>query len=383
VQGVRVIDCTRVLAGPFATQHLADQGADVVKVEPPGGDETRGYGPVVDGESTYFLALHRNKRSIVIDLRCPEGVAVLDRLLDGADVLVENARPDTAANLGFDPARVAERHPRLVHVSIRGFHPEVPDFGQRPGYDVVVQALGGGMALTGSPDRPPVRSALPIADLFAGLLASNAVLHGLFERERTGRGGHVVVDMLQASAGALTYHATRATVGGGSGPRRGNAHAGLVPYDAYPCADGWLAVGCGNDGLWRRLCAALSLNPPPGLDRNVDRVARRAEVDALVAAALAPWPLADADRRLADAGVPAAPVLTPEQTLAHPAVRTVTVPHPTFGDVALVGPMWSTSSTRTEHTAPPALGAHTDDLLAEVGFAATDIARLRATSVVG
>ncbi|MFT5994307.1 MAG: crotonobetainyl-CoA:carnitine CoA-transferase CaiB-like acyl-CoA transferase, partial [Bradymonadia bacterium] len=175
MNGVRIIDCTRVLAGPWATQQLADQGAEVIKVESPDGDETRGYGPVIDGESTYFQALNRNKRSVCIDLKTAEGQRVLDALLQTADVLVDNVRTPAAAKLGLLPQRIRAVHPHIVHVGIRGFGADTPtEWRDRPGYDVVIQALSGGMSLTGMPDGPPVRSALPIADLIAGLLATQA-----------------------------------------------------------------------------------------------------------------------------------------------------------------------------------------------------------------
>ena len=247
---IRIIDCTRVLAGPWATQQLADQGAEVIKVEAPDGDETRGYGPIVDGESTYFQALNRNKRSVVLDLKTPEGRARLDQLLATADVLVDNIRDEAAERIGLARERIRQAHPHLVHVGIRGFDPDgAPEWASRPGYDVVIQALAGGMSLTGSPEGPPVRSALPIADLIAGLLTTQAVLFGLLHRQRSGTGSWTVVDMMQANVGSLVYHATRHTLAGDAGPRLGNAHAGLVPYDTYKCADGWLAVGCGNDAI--------------------------------------------------------------------------------------------------------------------------------------
>lgn len=362
--GIRIIDCTRVLAGPWATQQLADQGADVIKVEPPGGDETRGYGPIVDGRSTYFDSVNRNKRSVVLDLTTPEDRAHMGRLLATADVLVDNVRSPAARKLGLDADTVRQIAPHIVHVALRGFAPDAPEaWRDQPGYDNVIQALSGAMHLTGMPDGPPVRSGLPIADLIAGLLVTQAVLLGLLERgDRSHAGNHTVVDMMTASVASLVYHASRETQANGAGSRLGNAHAGLVPYNAYRCADGWVSIGCGNDRIWTRLKTVLALTAGPELDRNIDRIAQRAHVDALVSDALAPLSVQDAVNRLVSADVPAAPVLDVAQALAHPATRTMNV-----DGVRVVGPMLRTATTRQTHHTAPSLGEHSDEVLSPRG----------------
>lgn len=378
MNGIRIIDCTRVLAGPWATQQLADQGADVIKVESPTGDETRGYGPMVAGESTYFQALNRNKRSACIDLTTAQGQHILDTLLASADVLVDNVRTRAAAKLGLLPDRIRATHPHIVHVGVRGFGAQSPEeWRDRPGYDVVIQALSGGMSLTGMPDGPPVRSALPVADLIAGLLVTQAVLLGLLQRQTTGTGTHTAVDMMQANTASLVYHATRQTLAGDAGGRLGNAHAGLVPYDAYPCSDGWMAIGCGNDRIWKRLVDALGLASNASLDVNAQRVAQRSTVDALVSEAVAHRTMAQCDALFAAHGVPAAPVQSVAQAIHHPAVNNVVI-----DGRELPGVMLDTQTTRQEHTAAPRLGSDTESVLSECGYSADDVERLRATGVV-
>jgi crotonobetainyl-CoA:carnitine CoA-transferase CaiB-like acyl-CoA transferase len=377
MNGIRILDLTRVLAGPQATQMLADQGAEVVKIEAPGGDETRGFGPFVDGYSTYFMASNRNKRSVVLDLRTDAGREVLDRLLARADVLIENFRPGVAERLGFGWTDVHRRFPRLVYVGISAFGEDAPPaWRRRPGYDIVFQAMGGSAAVNGLPGHPPLRHGLPIADLFGAMLAAQAVLVGLLERERTGRTQKIAVNMMQVQAAMLVYHATRFTMTGEVEERLGNAHRGLVPYDVYRCADGWLALACGNDGIWQRLVAALGLPDRPEWARNPDRLQHRAAVDAAVGTALAGLQVAAADALLADAGVPAGPVLPLDRTLAHPAVTQVQALHPVLGPLTLPGPAITTATTRPAHDPPPLLGEHRDAVLGELGYDARAIAAL-------
>src|SRR5688500_5960574 len=237
MNGIRVLDFSRVLAGPWAAQHLADQGAAVVKIESPEGDETRRFAPMVDGESTYFLSCNRNKRSIVLDLRTAAGREVALRLVETADVLLHNWRPGVAERLGLSWDAVRARNPRLVYVCISAFGSDDPEWAPRAGYDLVLQAMGGAMSFTGFPGQPPVRAGTPVADLVAGLLAVQGVLHGLLHRERTGEGQRIEVDMMQAQAACLVYHYSRYTVTGEAETPRGNAHKGLVPYGVYRCPD--------------------------------------------------------------------------------------------------------------------------------------------------
>lgn len=365
MNGIRILDLSRVLAGPWATMHLADQGADVIKVEPPGGDDTRSFGPHHEGVSTYYLAANRNKRSILLDLRTEADRAILYDLVPTVDVVVQNFRPGVAERLGCDEATLRALRPDLVFVSITAFGHTGP-YAQRPGYDLVLQAIGGAMALTGHPGSPPTKCATSIADLTTGLFAVQAILQGLLHRERTGEGDRIDVSMMAAQAHSLAYHATRYSVTGEVDRQRGNGHAGLAPYDVYRCVDGWFAVGCGNDRIFERLRAVLGLADDPAWSTNAARVADRDRLDTAVKGALANWTIADADARFAEAGIPAGPVLDPGQVVRHPAVDTLSVRHPVLGSYEQLAPVFQTKTTRSVHRAPPALDADRESILAEV-----------------
>lgn len=364
MKGIRILDMSRVLAGPWATMHLADQGAEVIKVEPPEGDDTRAFGPHHEGVSTYFLSANRNKRSIVLDLRRPEDRAVLYDLVPTVDVVVQNFRPGVAERLGCDEATLRSLRPDLVFVTISGFGHEGP-YAQRPGYDLVLQALGGAMAITGQPGAPPTKCGTSIADLTTGLFAVQAILQGLLHRARTGEGDRIDVSMLGAQAHALAYHASRWLVAGTEDVQRGNSHAGLAPYDVYRCRDGWLALGCGNDRIFARLCDVLGIEPEPGWDTNPGRVADRDRLDRVVGGCLAELDVAEADRILAAAGVPAGPVLRPSEVVEHPAVDTVTVDHATLGPIRQLAPVFNSRTTRAEHRGPPELDGDREHILRE------------------
>lgn len=382
--GIRILDLSRVLAGPWATQQLADQGADVIKVEPPGGDETRRFGPVVDGVSTYYAALNRNKRSIELDLRTDAGREVALRLAERCDVVVENYRPGVAERLGVGFEALRQRNPRLIYVAIHAFGAEGdPAWVSRAGYDLVLQAMGGAASFTGFPGSPPLRAGIPAADLNAAHLCVQAVLLGLLHRERTGEGQKIVVNMMQAQVAALTYLASRYTMAGEVETPRGNQHRGLAPYDLYRCADGWLAVACGNDAIWQRIREALHLPDHEAWRTNAGRVAHREALDAALAKALGKLTVAEADRRLARAAVPAGPVLDTAGALAHPQVQRVRVDDPVLGTVELPGPAITTATTRTSHRAAPHLGDDSDSVLAELGYTPADLERLAAAGAFG
>ncbi len=387
-----VIDLTRVLSGPFATMQLGDLGARVIKIERPGGgDDTRGFGPpFLAGESAYFLAVNRNKESVSIDLADPRGREAVARMLARADVLVENFRPGVLDRLGLGPAQTLARNPRLVYASISGYgHAGLPSFSSRPGYDLILQGVGGVMSVTGEPDGPPLKAGLPIADLAAGLYAVIGVLTALHARGRTGRGQHVDVSMLDGLISILSYQAGLALATGVVPGRMGNAHPTIVPYQTFRARDGWLNIGCGNDALFRSFCQAsghANLAGDPRYRTNADRVRHRdallAELGPLVAARDA----ADWLAALEAAGVPCGPVLDVGQALAHPqaAAREMlrTIVHPSAGEIRVTGvPVRLADTPGDLRLPPPLLGEHTDAFLREAGLSNEEIAAMRRDGV--
>jgi len=338
--GVRVLDFTRVLAGPFATMTLADLGADVVKVESPrGGDDTRAFGPpFAAGVSTYFLAINRGKRSVAIDLRLPEGQALARRLAARADVVMENFRPGVMADLGLDHATLCEGRPDLVYCSISGFGQADP----RRGYDIVAQGMSGIPALTGPVAGDPYKCGASIADLTAGMNAVQAVLAALFRRERTGEGAFIDLSLVDGQRALLVYHASSWLNGGVAPPRPGNRHPSIHPFGIYAAADGPFTLAIGNDRLWRAMCAALGepdWATDPRFATIADRVAARHAVDALIQPRFAARSVDELLALLQEAGVPCGPVWDVPTTLddatlvehphpetAHRTVRTVPLP---------------------------------------------------------
>src|SRR5438552_3747283 len=272
LEGITVLDLTRVLSGPYCTMLLADMGARVIKIEQPGkGDDTRGWGPpFVKGESAYFLSINRNKESVTLDFKHPAGRAVLDRLLAGADVLVENFRPGTLSKIGLDYPSLAARHPRLVYCSISGFGHTGPR-RREAGYDAVMQAEGGLMSITGSADGPPFRLGVAIADIVSGMFAAQGITLALFARERTGRGQAVDIAMLDSVVALLSYQAGIYFATEKAPGRLGNRHPTIVPYETFPAADGEFVLAVGNDDQWQRFCEVAGFEQQERFSTNRQR----------------------------------------------------------------------------------------------------------------
>jgi CoA:oxalate CoA-transferase len=377
LDGVTVLDLSIFLAGPFCTQILADLGAEVIKVEAPTGDPTRSLPPYEHrGESAYFLSANRNKKSVVLDLTTAVGRAAATELAARSDVVVENFRPGVAAKLGMDWATLAPANPRLIGCSISGFGQDGPD-AQRPAYDMVVQAISGGMSITGERGGRPVRSGLPIADLNAGQFAALAIAAALLERGRSGLGQYIDISMLDVQISLLSYQAAYHLIGGAEPGPQGRGHDSIPTYAAFLTRDQREVLVCANtERMWTNLVDVLELaylRDDPRYRTNADRHRNRDTLESLLERAFA---IRDADPLLAAliaAGVPAAAVNTVGQALADPQVRSRgmvhSVQHTLGGSVELIGnPMRFSRSAQPEPVSPPTLGQHTEEILHRIGY---------------
>ncbi len=390
---VRVLDASRVLAGPLCSQILGDLGAEVIKVERPGaGDDTRAWGPPFVGPfSAYFLSCNRNKRGIALDLARPEGIRLFRELVRCSDVLLENFRAASAAKLGLGPENLLALNPRLVVCSISGFGRTGP-MSDLPGYDFAIQALSGLMSITGPVEGPPCKVGVAVTDVLTGLYAANAVLACLHARARSGHGYAIDLALLDCAVAAQVNLVQAYLSSGTVPPRQGNAHLQIVPYQAFATADDWLVLAVGNDGQWQRFCRAAErsdLAADPRFATNTQRVEHRAVLVPLVEAVLGQWPSAVWQEKLLAAEVPHAPVWDYAQLFAQPQAEArglrVTVRDPDGRPVDLVGsPFHIAGTTLPEATAPPRLSQDTDRVLTELlGVEAARLAELRRLGVIG
>ena len=386
--GIRVLDLTRILSGPYASMTLADLGAEVLKVEPPQGDDTRGWGPpFVEGESAYYLSANRGKRDIVLDLKQPLAQQALWDLIARSDIVMENFRPGTLEKLGFGWETLHARYPRLILVSLSGYGQTGP-YAQQPGYDLIAQAEGGLMYVTGEPGRAPVKVGYSIADIGTGLWAVIGTLAALRTRDVSGVGDHVDVSLLETMVSWQTYQAQANLMAGVEAQPLGSAHPTVAPYQAFAASDGYFAVGVGNDSLYAKL---LDLLESVGADtaelrstdlaRNVGRVARREELAERLNAVFHTRTRDEWLRLLAEAGIPSASVNSIGESLRHPQIQARglvrTVQHPTIGAMPTVGiPIHFQHAETATPTAPPLQGADTEAVLRELGYSDEQIQQL-------
>jgi len=389
LQGITVVDLTRVLSGPYCTMMLADMGARVIKVEQPGkGDDTRGWGPpFVNGESSYFLSINRNKESITLDFKTDEGRAILDSLIARADVVVENFRPGTLDKLGFDYAALSRRYPRLIYCSISGFGHTGPR-RKEAGYDAVMQAEGGLMSITGSADGPPYRLGVAIADIVSGMFAAQGVTSALYVRERTGRGQEVDIAMLDSVVALLSYQAGIYFANEVAPPRLGNRHPTIVPYETFRASDGDFVVAVGNDDQWRRFCSVSGFPEDEQYATNRQRVTNYDVLKPALDARLSSGTRASWIERLKSAGVPCGAVRDLHEVFSDPQTQArdmlVELEHSVAGALKMTGtPLKFSDTPASVRTPPPMLGEHTNAILTnDLGFDHAQIDDLRAKGVI-
>jgi len=389
--GLRVIDLSRVLSGPFCTMMFGDMGAEVIKIERPGaGDDTRAFAPPYQGEeSAYFLTVNRNKKSLTLDMKQDAAKDILWRLVESADVLVENFRPGAADRLGFGYDAVAARNPRLIYGSISGFGDSGPD-ATRPGYDLIIQGESGMMDITGEADGPPTKMGTSIADMVSGMMLSQGILAALNSRHATGRGQHVKVSMLEALASMLAYQGGNYYATGETPKRRGNAHPSIVPYETIQAGDGWLNLGVANDSLWVKFCDAAEKpdwKDHPKYALGPDRVRHRDELMPLIEAVLKTKTRAEWITLLDAAGVPCGAIATVAEICESETLKARgkiwEMDHATAGRVRTIGnPIEFTDTVLAAPVAPPRLGEHSDEVLAAAGYTADEVADLRDKAVI-
>jgi len=390
--GVRVLDLTRVLAGPYCTMFLGDLGAEVVKIEQPGvGDDTRGWGPpFAGGESAYFLCVNRNKKSLTVDLKAPEGIALIQKLAQHADILIENFRPGAMDRLGLGEKDLRATNPKLVYASLSGFGADGP-MADIPGYDLIVQAWGGLMSITGTPESGPLKVGVAIIDLVAGLMLGKAIVAALYAREKIGVGQKIDTSLLEAEVAALINAGSNYLIGGKVPGRWGNAHPTIVPYQSFQTANSFLVLGAASESIWKRLCPALGkadLADDPRFEKNANRVENRKALIDILSTVFMSRGTEDWVNVLTEADVPCAPVQTIDQVFAAPQVlhrnMMVEVDHPTAGTVKLAGiPVKFSATPPSVRLPPPLLGEHNDEVLASwLRMNDKDIAELRRKKII-
>jgi crotonobetainyl-CoA:carnitine CoA-transferase CaiB-like acyl-CoA transferase len=392
LDGVKVLDLTRVLAGPYCTMLLADMGADVVKVERPGaGDDTRAYGPpFLNGESAYFLSINRNKRSLTLNFKHDQGLHVLRRLLETADVVVENFRPGTMESFGLGYEAVHQLNSRLIFCSISGYGHTGPD-ADLPGYDLIIQGEGGIASLTGDPNGPPYKVGASQADIVAGMMGFQGILLALLARAQTGQGQKVDIGMLDCQVAMLTYQAGIYFATGETPTRMGNQHPTITPYETYRCQDGYINLACGNDSMWRRFCKAIGQEAWTADSRfqtNAERVKHRRQLSALLEPVMLQKTAQAWIETLRKYGIPCGRIQSVRDVCESPQIQSrdmvVGLEHPKAGAIRVTGVPIKLSATPGAVTAPPPLlGEHTSQVLTEwLRLSSAEVEQLRQAGAI-
>ena len=393
LKGLRVVDLTRVLAGPTCTQMLGDLGAEVIKIErPEAGDDTRGFAPPYmpnTRESAYFVGVNRNKKSVTIDIAKPEGQAIVHKLLENADILVENFKTGALAKYGLSYEDLKQKYPGLIYCSITGFGQTGP-YAPRPGYDALIQAMGGVMSLTGEPEGEPQKVGIPVADLFAGLYGTIGILAALRHKQATGEGQQIDIGMLDTHVAWLANQGMNYLATGQNPPRLGNQHPNIVPYQVFPTSDGYMVLSIGNDPTFERFCKNFALEHLLADERyatNAARVGNRALVTDTLTAVTKTMTTDEWISKLEALKIGCGPINTLDRVFADPHVQArnmlVKMQHASGEEVTVVANPVKLSATPPDYrSAAPVLGQHTDEVLASAGFDAAAIAQLRDSKIV-
>jgi len=375
LKGIRIVAFEHVLTAPYCSMILADLGAEVIKIERPDiGDDSRSFGPFVDDQSGYFISINRNKKSIAVNLKTPEGLEIVKGLIKNSDVFLENFRPGTLKKFGLDYESVKQIKPDIIHVSISGFGNDVlPEYQGLPGYDIIAQAYGGLMDITGQPDGPPTRVGASVADIFAGMYAAIGILAAIYKREKTGEGSRIDVSMVDSIVSVLENAVVRYTLTGEVPKRIGSRHPSIAPFDVFEAKDGWVVIGVGNDSLWQRFCKAIGkeeLINHPKYKTNKTRVENYDELKKILTEWTKSLSVAEIIKILREAGVPCGPVNTVKNVVEDPNVNyrgmIVEVDQPKVGKVRTAGnPLMFSFLKRRKYTPSPAplLGEHTREVL--------------------
>lgn len=389
LKDIKVLDLTQAMAGPFATMLLGDLGAEIIKIEPPKGDQTRSWTPpFIEGMSAYFLSVNRNKKSMVLDLKNEQGLEVLKRLVKSADVVVENFRPGTMKRLGLDYETAKLLNDRLIYCSLSGYG-QTGSQKDWPGYDITVLASSGLLSINGEEGRPPMKFGVPIADITSGLFADIAILSALYERTESDKGQYIDMSMLDANFLTLTHQAFNYFATGNNPKKLGSAHASIAPYQVFPTSDGYIAIAVGTEKLWGEFCRCierLDLLENPLFSSNKNRVEHRTELVKEINNTLESMTTESIFSRLRDAGIPAAPINTVEDAVNNEHLKSremVTTLKAPYGEIQMLGTPFKFSRTPGElKNAPPILGQDTDEILRSVGLESKQIEEMKGKGIV-